>query len=180
MENLDHHHGAASQERAQLKSLSLGIAGHLSQLLGDQGFGDRAIDIVETLVFAMFIVGDTYVLAKPEKEPALEVIHGFYDDMQHFFIQKTIIQDHQISDPDEIQSVSEQFHRLSRERYEQYREKLQQDIAEMMGLSCPATASSLLDNLFIAPLINAEKLQLMRAVSDKVLSFWTACIQNFK
>lgn len=181
MENLDCHNGAdAGQERAQLKSLSLGIAGHISQLLGDKGFGDRPIDIVETLVFAMFIVADSYSLAKPEKEQALAVIHGFYDDMQHFFIHKTIIQDHQITDPAEIQPVSEQFHHLSRERFAQYREKLQQDIADMMGLSCPATASSLLDNLFISPLDNAEKLQLMRPVSDKVLSFWTACIQNFK
>jgi len=49
-----------------------------------------------------------------------------------------------------------------------------------MALSCPATVSYLLDNLFIQPLTNEEKIHLMGAVSDKVLYFWTGCIQNFK
>ena len=49
-----------------------------------------------------------------------------------------------------------------------------------MALSCPATVSYLLDNLFIQPLNNEEKIHLMGAVSDKVLSFWTGCVQNFR
>jgi hypothetical protein len=181
MENLERKNATnASPDRAQMKSLSLGIASDISQLLGDKGFGHRPIDITEVLVFAMFIVADTYSLVKPEKEPALAVIHGFYDDMQHFFVHKIIIKDHQISDPGEIQSVSDKFHELSRDRFVQYGEKFKQDISEPAGLSCPATVSYLLDNLFISPLENAEKLQLMGEVSDKVLSLWTACIQNFK
>jgi hypothetical protein len=180
MENHYQNPAEASPDRAQMKSLSLGIASNISQLLGDQGFGHRPIDIVEILVFAMFIVADTYSLARPEKEQALAVIHGFYDDMEHFFIHKIIVKDHQISDPGEIRSVSDKFHELSRDRFVQYGEKFKQDISEPAGLSCPATVSYLLDNLFISPLDNAEKLQLMGEVSDKVLSFWAACIHNFK
>ena len=39
-------------------------------------------------------------------------------------------------------------------------EKFKQDISDPMALSCPATVSYLLDNLFIQPLNNEEKIQL--------------------
>jgi hypothetical protein len=151
----------------------------ISRLLADKGWGDQPIDIVEALAFAMFIIADTYSLAKPDQDQAMEAIHGFYDDMQNYFIQKVIIGDHQISDAAEIESVAAKFHDLSRSRFEQYGEKFQQDISDPMALSCPATVSYLLDNLFIQPLTNEEKISLMGAVSDKVLYFWTGCIQNF-
>jgi hypothetical protein len=181
MENLDKNHGTNGRaEREKMKSLALAMASNLSRLLADRGFGQQPIDIVEALVFAMFIIADTYSLAKPGKDRALEVIHSFYDDMQNYFMHKVIIGDHQITDASEIQSVSDKFYDLSRGRFAQYSEKFHQDIADPMALSCPTTVSYLLDNLFIQPLNNAEKLQLMGAVSDKVLSFWTGCIQNFK
>ena len=170
----------ASPNREQMKSLALGMASAISQLLVEKGFGQKPIDIVEALAFAMFIIADTYSLAKPDKDRAREVIHGFYDDMQNYFIHKVIIGDHQLSDAAEIQSVSDQFHDLSRDRFAQYGEKFKEDIADPMALSCPATVNYLLDNLFIQPITKEEKLQLMGAVSDRVLSFWTGCIQNFK
>jgi hypothetical protein len=180
MNNPDKNNGTdTKQERAKMKSLSLGIASNLSRLLADKGFGQNPIDIVEALVFAMFIIADTYSLAKPEQE-ALEMIHGFYDDMQNYFIHKVIIDDHKMSDVTEIQSVADKFYDLSRSRFVQYGEKFKQDISDPMALSCPATVSYLLDNLFIQPLNNEEKIHLMGAVSDKVLHFWTGCVQNFK
>jgi hypothetical protein len=181
MKNLDKHNGTnGKSEREPMKSLALGMASDISRLLADKGFGQRPIDIVEALAFAMFIIADTYSLAKPDQDRAREVIHGFYDDMQNYFIRKVIIGDHQISDAQEIQSVSDQFHDLSRDRYAQYGEKFKEDIADPMALSCPATVSSLLDNLFIQPISKEEKLQLMGAVSDKVLAYWTGCVQHFR
>jgi len=111
----------------------------------------------KALVFAMFIIADTYSLAKPDKDQAIEVINGFYDDMQNHFIHKVIIDDHKMSDTAEIQSVSDKFHDLSRVRFAQYGEKFKQDIADPMALSCPATVSYLLDNLFIHPSITKKK-----------------------
>jgi len=163
-----------------MKSLAFGMVSDISRLLADKGFGGQPIDIVEALVFAMFIIADTYSLAKPDKDQALEIIHGFYDDMQNYFIHKVIIEDHKMSDAAEIEAVAEKFHDLSRSRFEQYGEKFKQDISDPMALSCPATVSYLLDNLFIQPLNNEEKISLMGAVSDKILSYWTGCIQNFK
>jgi hypothetical protein len=181
MKNLDKNNETNDkQEREKMKSLSLGMVSNISRLLADKGFGQRPIDIVEALVFAMFIIADTYALAKPEKDQAIEVINRFYDDMQNYFVNKVIIDDHNIADATEIQSVSEQFHGLSRSRFAQYGEKFKEDISDSMALSCPATVSYLLDNLFIQPLNNEEKLHLMAAVSDKVLYFWTGCIQNFR
>ena len=172
MKNLDKHNGTKGQpDRKQMKSLSLAMASDISRLLADKGFGDQPIDIVEALVFAMFIIADTYSLTKPEKAQALEVIHGFYDDMQNYFIRKVIIDDHKITDAAEIQSVADKFHDLSRSRFAQYGEKFKQDISDPMALSCPATVSYLLDNLFIQPISKEEKLQLMGVVSDRVLSF---------
>jgi hypothetical protein len=181
MKNLDKHNDTNGKaERKQMKSLSFGMVSDISRLLADKGLGPKPIDIVEALVFAMFIIADTYSLAKPEKDQALEVIHGFYDDMQNYFIHKVIIEDHKITDAAEIESVADKFHDLSRSRFAQYGEKFQQDVSDPMALSCPATVSYLLDNLFIQPITKPEKLQLMGAVSDKVLYFWTGCVQNFK
>jgi hypothetical protein len=181
MKNLDQPKETNGQpERKQMKSLALGMASDISRLLADKGLGDQPIDIVEALVFAMFIIADTYSLAKPDKDQARGVIHGFYDDMQNYFINKVIIADHKINDAAEIESVAAKFHDLSRSRFEQYGEKFHQDISDPMALSCPATVSYLLDNLFIQPLNNEEKIHLMGAVSDKILSYWTGCIQNFK
>ncbi len=95
------------------------------------------------------------------------MIHGFYEDMQNYFIRKVIIEDHKITDAAEIESVSAKFHDLSRSRFAQYGEKFQQDISDPLALSCPATVSYLLDNLFIQPITQPEKLQLMGAVSIK-------------
>jgi hypothetical protein len=181
MKNLDKHNETNSQpDRKRTKSLALGMVSDISQLLADKGFGDQPIDIVEALAFAMFIIADTYSLAKPDKDQALEVIHGFYDDMQNYFIHKVIIEDHKMIDATEIESVAAKFHDLSRSRFAQYGEKFKQDISDPMALSCPSTVSYLLDNLFIQPLNNEEKIRLIGAVSDKVLSYWTGCIQNFK
>ena len=181
MKNLDNHKETNSQsDRKQMKSLAFGMVSDISRLLADKGFGDQPIDIVEALAFAMFIIADTYSLAKPDKDQALGVIHDFYDDLQNYFIHKVIIEDHKITDAAEIQSIADKFHDLSRSRFDQYGEKFQQDISDPMALSCPATVSYLLDNLFIQPLANEEKIGLMGAVSDKVLYFWTGCVQNFK
>jgi hypothetical protein len=181
MKNLDKNQGTNGQpDRKQMKSLAFGMVSDISRLLADKGFGGRPIDIVEALAFAMFIIADTYSLAKPDKDQALEIIHSFYDDMQNYFIHKVIIEDRKMSDAAEIQSIADKFHELSRSRFEQYGAKFKQDISDPMALSCPATVSYLLDNLFIQPLNNEEKISLMGAVSDKVLSYWTGCIQNFK
>jgi hypothetical protein len=180
MNNLDKDKGTnGKSDSEQMKSLAFGMVSAISRLLVEKGFGQRPLDIVEALAFAMFIIADTYSLAKPEKDQALAVIHGFYDDMQEHFINKVIIADHNISDTAEIQSVSDKFHDLSRSRYAQYGERFKQDISDPMTLSCPTTVSYLLDNLFIEPLSNEEKIQLLGPVSDKVLYFWTGCVQNF-
>jgi hypothetical protein len=181
MNHLDQHKVTGSEpDRKQMKSLAFGMVSDISRLLADKGFGPKPIDIVEALVFAMFIIADTYSLAKPDKDQAIEVINSFYEDMQNYFIHKVIIEDHKMSDATEIESVAAQFHDLSRSRFAQYGEKFQQDISDPLALSCPATVSYLLDNLFIQPITKQEKLQLMGAVSDKVLYFWTGCIQNFR
>jgi hypothetical protein len=167
-------------DRATMKSLSLGIVSDLSRLLADQGFGEKPIDIVEALIFAMFIVADTYSLAQPDKDKAIEVINSFYDDMQNHFIEKVIIKDHQITDAEEIQSVSDKFHDLSRGRFGEYGEKFQLDISEPGALSCPNTVIYFLDNLFIQPMNNEEKIHLLGAVSDQIIYLWAGCVQSFK
>ena len=167
-------------DRATMKSLALGIVSDLSRLLAEQGLGEKPIDIVEALVFAMFIVADTYSLAKPDQDKAIGVIHNFYDDLQNHFIDKVIIKDHQITDAAEIQAVADKFHDLSRCRFGEYGEKFKQDISEPGALSCPNTVSYFLDNIFIQPLNNTEKIDLMGAVSDKIIYLWAGCVESFK
>ena len=181
MKNLDKHNETNGKpERKKMKSLCLGMVSDVSRLLANKGFGPKPIDIVEALAFAMFVIADTYSLAKPDKDEAKEVINGFYEDMQNYFMHKVIIGDHKIIDATEIESLAAKFHDLSRSRFAQYGEKFKQDISDPMALSCPVTVSYLLDNLFIQPITKQEKLQLMGTVSDKVLYFWTGCIQNFR
>jgi len=167
-------------DREQMKSLSFGMVSDISRLLAEKGFGDRAIDIVEALAFAMFIIADTYSLARPDKEQAIKVIHAFYDDMQDHLINKIIIQDHNLAEAGEIEMVSAKFHELSRGRFHEYGAKFKEDISDPMNMSCLSTVSYLLDNLFIQTIAKEEKLQLLGAVSDKVLYFWSGCVQAFK
>jgi hypothetical protein len=167
-------------DRERMKALSFGMVSDISRLLADRGCGDKPIDIVEALVFAMFIIADTYSLAKPEKDQAIAVIHGFYADMRDHFVNHIIIKDHQISDFEEIRAVSEKFRDLSQGRFNEYGAKFKEDIYDPMAMSCPTTVSFLLDNLFIEPINREEKLQLMGAVSDKVLHYWAGCVQSFK
>jgi hypothetical protein len=171
---------AGKKDREKMKSLSLGMVSDISRLLADKGFGHRAIDIVEALVFAMFVIADTYSLAKPEKDQAIEVINAFYDDMQDYFIKRVVIQDHNLADEAEIQAVAVKFHDLSRGRFNEYGGKFKEDISDPLALSCPTTVSYLLDNLFIEPIDKEEKLQLLGEVSDKILYFWSGCVQTFK
>jgi hypothetical protein len=167
-------------DREHLKSLSFGMVSDLSRLLADQGFGDSPIDIVEALAFAMFIVADTYSLAKPDKEQAIQVIHAFYEDMRDHFVQKIVIQDHKLTDAAEIEAVAAKFHDLSLGRFNEYGAKFKEDISDPLALSCPTTVSYLLDNLFIDAITREEKLQLLGAVSEKVLYYWSGCVQSFK
>ncbi len=166
-------------DQEQMKSLSFGMVSDFSRLLADKGFGDRPIDIVEALAFGMFIVADTYALAKPDKEQAKEVIHRFYEDVQAYFIKKVIIKDHQVADAGEIQAIADKFHNLSRSRYREYGERFKEDVMDPMGLSCPATVTRFLDNLFIEPLTKEDKIKLLGPISDKVIYFWTGCVQSF-
>ena len=104
----------------------------------------------------------------------------FMTTCKTILLKRSLSADHHMSDAAEIQSVSDQFHDLSRDRFGQYGEKFKQDISDPMALSCPGTVSYLLDNLFIQPITKEEKFQLMGAVSDRVLTFWAGCVQNFK
>jgi hypothetical protein len=167
-------------DRDKMKSLAFGMASDLSRLLADQGFGDHPIDIVEAMVFAMFIIADTYSLAQADKEQAVELIHRFYDDMQDHLINNILVKDHNLTDAAEIEAAAAKFHDLSRSRFHQYGAKFKEDISDPMALSCPITVSYLLDNLFIDPIDKQEKLKLMAPVSDKVLFFWSGCVQAFK
>ena len=117
--------GPWQTRKREAEILSFGMVSDISRLLVDQGLADQPIDIVEALAFAMFIIADTYSLAKPDKDQAIAVIHGFYDEMQDYFIQKVIIEDHQMTDADEIQSVADKFHDLSRRRFDGVRRKIQ-------------------------------------------------------
>ncbi len=168
------------QDRENLKSLTFGMVSDLSRIIADQGFAEHPIDIVEALVFAMFIVADTYSLAKCDKDKAIAVIHGFYDDMQDYFIKKVIIKDRQVADADEIQALADKFHDLSRRRYEEYGERFKKDIMDPMSMSCPETVTYFLDNLFIEPVNKSKKVKLLGLVSDKVIYFWAGCVQSFK
>jgi hypothetical protein len=169
-----------SADRQWLKTLSCGMVSDLSRLLADQGFGDRPLDIVEALAFAMFIVADTYSLAKTEKDQAIAVIHGFYDDMRDYFVNEIVIKDHRVADFEEIRSVSEQFRDLSRGRFQEYGDKFKQDILDPAAMSCPITVGYVLDNLFIEPIDKTEKIKLMGPLADKVLAYWAGCVQSFK
>ncbi len=169
-----------NQDRENLKSLSLGIASDLSRLLADQGFGEKPIDLVEALVFAMFIIADTYSLAKCDKDKAIALIHRFYEDMQDYFINQVIIKDHQVADKDDLEAIGDKFHDLSRRRFAEYGEKFKQDILDPMAMSCPNTVNYFLDNLFLQPISKQEKLQIIGVVSDKVLHYWAGCVQSFK
>ena len=68
MNNLDKTDGAMTNPKeSKMKSLAFGMVSEISRLLVDKGLVQQPIDIVEALVFAMFIIADTYALTKPQR-----------------------------------------------------------------------------------------------------------------
>lgn len=167
-------------ERERMKSLFHGIEGDISRLLADEGFGKKPIKIVELIAFAMYIIADTYILAKSDKNKAKEILKSFYYDVHNYFINDIIINDQEITDIEDIHSISDKFHDIINRRFLEYTDKFQQDIFRPLALSCPNTVNYLLDNLFMKPISKKDKNKMLIVLSDKIIYLRMGCRESFK
>ncbi len=167
-------------EREKMVSLFHGIEGDITELLTDEGFGQKPINIVELIVFALYIIADTYILAKSDKTKAKDILDRFYYDIHNYFINYIVIKDQKITDMEDIQSISNNFYDIFCLRFLEYSDKFKQDIFRPLALSCPNTVSHLMDNLFLKPLSNKEINQISIAMSFKIIYLWTCCMESFK
>ena len=167
-------------EREKMVSLFHGIEGDITMLLTDEGFGQKPINIVELIVFAMYLIADTYILAKSDKHNAKEILNSFYYDIHDYFINDIVIKDQKITDMEDIQSISNKLYDIICCRFLEYAEKFKQDIFRPLALSCPNTVSHLMDNLFVKPLSKKENNQLSLAMSCKIIYLWIGCMESFK
>lgn len=170
--------GLMKDEKVQelMKSLCLGIVGDIGRLLSDKGF-NKPIRIIELIVFGMFIVTETYSLAKKKSEKAEPQLDQFHLDMTNYVTKEYFLKDNK--DVDEIFELQDKFYDLVGIRYKEYRQLFSEDWSNP-GTTFSKTVGAFIRHLFDEPVSEDDKRHLIVVMHIKLLEFYAGCLQSFK
>ena len=169
-----------SKESELMQSLTLGIVGDLGRLLKEQGLGDKPIKIIEALVFAMFVVTETFTSAKKGLEEAREVLDRFHEDMIEYIFKEYFYKNVKAKDMAEVEARFQELHQLINARYQEYRQDFYEDYHDQQ-MSFRRTFTSLTKYLLGEPLPEGgEKDHLVSVFSVKLAHFWSGCLASFQ
>jgi hypothetical protein len=172
--------GPASQEPEVMKSLALGIVGDLGRLLKEQGLGQQPIKIVEALIFAMFVVTETFTMAKKGPEGAQAGLDHFHEDMIEYIFTEYFYKTNKAKDMAEVESRFQELHQLINARYQEYRQDIHEDYHNQQ-MSFRRTFTSLSKYLLPEPLAEGEENdRLISVFSVKLAHFWSGCLKSFQ
>ncbi len=168
------------QQLEIMRSLTLGIVGDLGRLMKEHGLGQKPIKIVEALVFAMFVVTETFTSVKKGLEEAREGLDRFHEDMIEYIFKEYFYKTVKAKDMTEVEARFEELNQLINERYQEYRQNFYEDYHDQQ-VSFGRTFNSLTNHLLGEPLPDGdEKTQLISAFSVKLAHFWSGCIASFQ
>jgi hypothetical protein len=161
-----------------MKSLCLDIAADIRQLLSNRGF-NKPIKALEFIIFAMFVVTESYTLTQKRLDKASPQLDQFHLDMVDYVTNEYFLKENAVEDTNDIFAFHDQFYDVVATRYAEYRRLLAKD------LSNPATVYSktlgaLLNHLFAEPISEDDKPHLIVPMSLIVVEFWAECLQSFK
>jgi len=167
-------------ETELMKSLTLGIVGDLGRLLQKHGLGKSPIKIMEAIVFAMFVVTETFVSVKKGVDQAKETLDLFHEDMVEYIFKEYVFKHQKAKDMEEVSARYKQLNELINQRYQEYRQNFLEDYQEK-PLSFRRTFTILSDHLLQEPLPEGEEQDLLiSAFSGKLIHFWSGCRSSFQ
>jgi hypothetical protein len=170
----------AGTEPEIMKSLTLGIVGDLGRLLKSHGLGQTSINILEALVFGMFVVTETFVSAKKGVDQARETLDLFHEVMVEYIFKEYLFKQQKARDQEELQAGLKQVSDLINQRYQEYRQNFLEDYQEK-PLRFHRTFGSLTGHLFQEqPSAGEGQDQLISAFSAKLVQFWSGCRSSFQ
>lgn len=172
--------GPGTKEPQLMKSLVLGIVGDLGRLFKEHGLGAKPIKILEALIFAMFVVTETFASAKKGLEQARESLDLFHEDMVEYMFKEYIYKDQKAQDMEELKARFQEMRELINRRYQEYRQNFLADYQDKQ-MSFRRTFDSLAGYLIPEPLPEGdEKNNLISAFSVKLAHFWSGCMSSFQ
>lgn len=163
-----------------MKSLTLGIVGDLGRLLQQHGLGQTPIKILEALVFAMFVVTETFVSVKRGVDQARQTLDLYHEDMVEYIFKEYLFKHQKARDQEELQVGLKQVSDLINQRYQEYRQNFLEDYQEK-PLRFGRTFASLTAHMFQegAPPGEGQD-QLIAEFSSKLIQFWSGCRSSFQ
>jgi hypothetical protein len=172
--------GQAAKDADLMKSLALGIVGDLGRLFKEHGLGTKPIKIIEALIFAMFVVTETFTAAKKGLDQARESLDLFHEDMVEYMFTEYLYKDQKAKDMEEVQSRFLEMKELINQRYQEYRRNFLEDYQDKQ-MSFYRTFNSLAGYVLAEALPDdEEKKRLVSDFSVKLAHFWGGCISTFK
>ena len=174
------------KERELMKSLCFDIVVDFSQLLTERGC-NKPINVLELIIFASFIVTETYSLAKLDlNKKNTQQLDRFHLDVLNQVIDEYVLKEQKIKDTGEILNFREEFYGLIESRYLEYRPAFRRDVADLLNNHHGAilfgftTLNKFLSHLFVDMLTEAGKSHLIVPLSLKLVMIYTGFLQSFK
>jgi hypothetical protein len=168
-----------SKESQLMQDLVLGIVGDLGRLLKEHGLGQKPIKIIEALVFAMFLVTETYTAAKRGPEAAREGLDPFHEDMVEYIFKEYFYKNAKARDMEEVEARMQELNQLINDRYQEYRQNFYEDYQDQK-MSFHRTFTTLAGHLLGESLPDGEeKDRLVSVFSVKLAHFWSGCMTSF-
>jgi hypothetical protein len=172
--------GPAAKDADLMKSLALGIVGDLARLFKEHGLGQKPIKILETIIFAMFVVTETFTAAQKGLEQARESLDLFHEVMVEYMFKEYLYKDQKAKDIEEVKARFQEMRELINLRYQEYRQNFLADYQDKQ-MSFHRTFNSLAGYIISeAPPEGEEKNRLVAEFSVKLAHFWAGCLSSFK
>jgi len=172
--------GQSATDPELMKSLVLGIVGDLARLFKEHGLTGKPIKIIEALIFAMFVVTETFTAAKKGLDQARESLDQFHEDMVEYMFTEYIYKDQKAKDMEEVQARFQEMRELINQRYQAYRQNFLADYHDKQ-MSFHRTFDSLAGYLLPDALPeDEEKNRLIADFSVKLAHFWGGCLSSFQ
>jgi hypothetical protein len=176
----EHPQGPGAKDSDLMKSMALGIVGDLGRLFKEHGLGAKPIKILEALIFAMFVVTETFSAAKKGLDQARESLDLFHEDMVEYMFKEYLFKDQKAKDMEEVKARFQQMRELINQRYQEYRQNFLEDYQDKQ-MSFRRTFNSLAGYILPDPLPEGEdKNKLIAAFSVKLAHFWSGCMSSFQ
>jgi|UniRef100_A0A7V6DP18 uncharacterized protein with ParB-like and HNH nuclease domain len=171
---------SVAQDPEIMKSLALGIVGDMARLFKEHGLTGKPMKIIEALIFAMFVVTETFTAAKKGLDQARKSLDLFHQDMVEYMFTEFLFKDRKARDMEEVQARFQEMRELINQRYQEYRRNFLEDYQDKQ-MSFRRTFNSLTGYLLPEALSEGQgKDRLIAEFSVKLAHFWSGCLSSFQ